>query len=398
MEVAPIWLFAILIVFLLLFYGDVRARANRVLTPEKAAAWQYSKWPRWKTVEPREDRIRVLWIIEDYVPWVNAGSEVCTHEINTFLMKKPYKWDVWVAAPGQPKVTYEGVRCFDLYDTQTLLEVLNSSQIIQTFCHRFRKQLNYITAKTGIPVVTWIHTEGHSKTNWHVNPDYAPRVWNVFNSKSMLEAAGDDVPNSAVFIPIVDFRAYKVEKHKPRYVTLSNLNSNKGGALLIQLAKACPEMEFLGVEGGYAKQIKDTSLPNLTYLPHTNRIKDVYEQTWVQIMPSAVETWGRTAVEAMSSGIPVVVSPTPGLKECCGAAAIYVDRDDLEGWVRTLRRLKADSEFYKSRSKAAFERARALDPRPVQESIEDWLESKVLPSASPAGRPLTAAEKNMLFR
>ena len=406
MTTSIVWFFVAVIVFFLLFYGDGSVRTNRTPTSEKAAAWEYSKWPRWKTIEAREDRIRLLWIDQDYVPWVNAGSEVCAHETNLHLMKKPYKWDVWVAAPGQPNVTYQGIRCFNLYDTKTLLEVLNSTQIICSHSYAYRPALSYICRKTGIPFVAWVHTENYAraaqrdKGAW----DGPAQQWNIFNSKSLLESAemqGVKIPNTEIFVPAVDFRNYQIDakKHKPRYVTLSNLNSNKGGGLLVQLAKACPELEFLGVEGGYAKQIKDTSLPNLTYLPHTNRIKDVYERTWVQIMPSASETWGRTAVEAMSSGIPLVVSPTPGLKECCGAAAIYVDRGDLEGWVATLRRLKADGEFYKSRSKLAFERARALDPRPVNEAIEAWLVTKVLPSsAAPAGRHLTAPEKNLLFR
>jgi glycosyltransferase involved in cell wall biosynthesis len=114
-------------------------------------------------------------------------------------------------------------------------------------------------------------------------------------------------------------------------------------------------------------------------------------------MPSKAETWGRTAVEAMSSGIPVVVSPTPGLRECCGEAALYVSRDDPEGWVTTLRSLKDNQEFYNKRSKKALERARALDPRPVLAQIEDWLENTVAPAQRP-GRSLTAVEKNLLFR
>ena len=401
-----IWLLVLAALFILLFYGDVRARTNRVLTPEKAAAWEYSKWPRWKTIEPREERIRVLWIDQDYVPWVNAGSEVCSHETNVHLMKKPYKWDVWVAAPGQPNVTYQGVRCFNLYDTATLEEVLKTTQIICSHSYAYRKAITYISKKMGIPFVAWIHTDNYANavkrdaSAW----DAHPHIWNAFNSKSLLEtaetAAGKKIPNTDIFVPAVDYRAYTVEKemYKPRYITLSNVNYNKGGELLIQLAKACPELEFMGVEGGYAKQITDKTLPNLTYIKHTNRIKDVYASTWVQIMPSSAETWGRTAVEAMSSGIPVVVSPTPGLKECCGAAAIYVDRSDLEGWVRTLRRLKANSEFYKSRSKLAFERARALDPRPVCNMIETWLETKVLSSGYSTGRSLSVVEKNMLFR
>jgi glycosyltransferase involved in cell wall biosynthesis len=400
---ATVWILLIGLLVVLLLYGDVRASARRRLTAEKAAEWEWSKWPVWSDVEPRGDRIRVLWVDQDYVPWVNAGSEVCTHQINKYLMRRPYKWDVWVAAPGQARVTYEGIRCFDLRDTATFCKVLESTQILCSHSYAYRTTLCTISAKTGIPFAAWIHTDNYanackkSKHGWS-HPGAEGRIWNAFNSDSLL-AAGAAATQYAVFIPTVDYREYAVEAAawKPRYVTLSNVNDNKGGRLLVQLARACPDMEFLGVQGGYSNQIVEKDLPNLTYVPHTNRIKEVYAKTWVQIMPSRYETWGRTAVEAMSSGIPVVVSPTPGLKECCGGAAVYLERDDLEGWVRTLRLLKSDTDFYNSRSKVAVERARALDPKPTLERIEAWLEDTVLPSAA-SGRSLTALEKNLLFR
>jgi glycosyltransferase involved in cell wall biosynthesis len=184
----------------------------------------------------------------------------------------------------------------------------------------------------------------------------------------------------------------------PKYVTLSNVNENKGGKLLIQLAKALPELEFQGIIGGYRKQITDSSLPNLRYIQHTTQIKDIYAQTWVLIMPSKEETWGRTAVEAMSSGIPVVVSPTPGLKECCGHAAIYCDSQDVKQWVHTLRKLKQDREFYNVRSVLAHQRARALDPTRDLDDFEDWLSKVVLGSSVFMKNQPSFLEKNLLFR
>jgi glycosyltransferase involved in cell wall biosynthesis len=226
------------------------------------------------------------------------------------------------------------------------------------------------------------------------------RQWTVFNAES-LRSQRKDLDNKyvKVFIPAVDYRAYRVdeEKRTKKYVTLSNVNDNKGGHLLIQLAKAIPEMEFQGILGGYRKQITYNNLPNLRYIEHTTEIKEVYAQTMIQIMPSKEETWGRTAVEAMSSGIPVVVSPTPGLRECCSDAAIYCDRGDLEAWVTTLRKLKDDKEFYNQRSRVALERARSLDPNPVLDSMEVWFDSVVAKSAVP-GRQATMLEKNLLFR
>ncbi|NBO56817.1 MAG: glycosyltransferase, partial [Actinobacteria bacterium] len=146
------------------------------------------------------------------------------------------------------------------------------------------------------------------RKHW-IDPRCEGREFSAFNSQSLFKLAKVEPKNCRIFIPVVDYREYAVDakKREPKYVTLSNVNANKGGELLKLLALSCPDIEFLGVKGGYGKQVVDTTIPNLTYISHTNKIKEIYAKTWVQIMPSKAETWGRTAVEAMSSGIPVVV-------------------------------------------------------------------------------------------
>jgi len=390
-----------LIVVLFLF-GDARSRRTVYVSPEKAAAVEFNKWPVWTTVESPDQRIRMLWVLHDYVPFVNAGSEICAHTINTHLMSKPYKYDVWLASPGFPKRTYENIRCFDLHDQDTFAQVLASAHQLHSHSYIYRKQMLFLSRITGKPFVEWVHTDNYVRSvgsQWN-DARLEGRQWTVFNSKS-LRASRKDLPDATtkIILPIVDYRDYAVDKEKktPKYVTLSNVNDNKGGNLLVQLAKALPDMEFQGIIGGYRKQIVHQGLPNLKYVQHTTRIKDVYANTWVQIMPSKEETWGRTAVEAMSSGIPLVVSPTPGLKECCGDAALYCDRADLDAWVVTLRKLKDDVGFYNTRSTIALERARTLDPLPEIKRMEKWLETTVQPSAQP-GRLPTTIEKNLLFR
>ena len=389
------------VLILLLVLGDVKTRNSIFITPEKVAALDFETWPKWTEVEDPDSRIRMLWILHDYVPFVNAGSEICSHTINRELMKKPYKYDIWVASPGYPRRTYEGIRCFDLHDTETLFKVIQTSTVFHSHSYYYRKQMLYLSRMTGKPFVEWVHTDNYVRSvgkQW-CDPRLRGRQWTVFNSES-LRASRKDVPDDSTLIvwPLVDFREYAVDKREPKYVTLSNVNDNKGGHLLISLAKALPEMEFMGIKGGYRKQITKTELPNLKYVEHTTRMKDLYAKTWVQIMPSKEETWGRTAVEAMSSGIPMVGSPTPGLRECCEDAAIYCDRGDLSAWVTALRALKSDAEHYKKRSAVALERARALDPGPDIERLDAWLTDTVTPSASKTGWEPTRFEKNMLFR
>jgi len=343
----------------------------------------------------------MLWFDQDYVPFVNAGSEICAQQVNNYFMSKPYKYDIWVAAPGYPQRTYEGVRCFDLHDTNLFFKVLETTHVLHSHSGPYRSAMLWLTKTTGIPSVGWAHTLGYVRgvqKPWN-KPHIRDRQWTVFNSLSLRDAVSDfkeTKDQTEIFFPPVDFRYYAVER-KPLYVTLSNVNSNKGGELLIQLAKALPEIEFQGIIGGYRKQITYAGLPNLRYIQHTTQIKDIYAQTWVLIMPSKEETWGRTAVEAMSSGIPIIVSPTPGLKECCESAAIYCDRSDLDSWVITLRKLKNDQGFYNERSTASLARARALDPGPDLERLEKWMDEKVIPSKT-KGRMPNDLEKNLLFR
>jgi len=260
----------------------------------------------------------------------------------------------------------------------------------------------WLSRISGKPFVEWVHTDNYVKAikQWN-DPRIEGRQFSVFNSES-LRSLRPDIDDRYVRIvrPPVDYRKYitNSEDSKTKYVTLSNVNENKGGKLLIKLAKALPEIEFQGIIGGYREQIVDKTLPNLRYLEHTTQIKDVYAQTWVLIMPSKEETWGRTAVEAMSSGIPIVVSPTPGLRECCEDAAIYCDRDDLHSWVSVLRRLKHDREFYNARSVMSHQRARALDPTHELNELDEWIMKTVLGSATHTNYSPSFLEKNLLFR
>jgi glycosyltransferase involved in cell wall biosynthesis len=260
----------------------------------------------------------------------------------------------------------------------------------------------WLSRMTGKPFIEWVHTDNYVKAirQWN-DPRLKGRHFTVFNSKSLRSLRNDiDDASTRILRPAVDYRKYIVERktEDAKYVTLSNVNENKGGKLLVKLAKALPEMEFQGILGGYREQITDTTLPNLKYIQHTTQIKDVYAKTWVLIMPSKEETWGRTAIEAMSSGIPVIVNPTPGLRECCQNAALYCDRENLTSWVETLRRLQHDREFYNSRSVQSYQHARSLEPTHELDQMEDWIAKDVLGSTVYLEFNPTFLEKNLLFR
>jgi glycosyltransferase involved in cell wall biosynthesis len=66
--------------------------------------------------------------------------------------------------------------------------------------------------------------------------------------------------------------------------------------------------------------------PNLEYIENSPNMADVYARTGILIQPSKYESYGKAACEAMSQGIPVVCTDTPGLREALNGAGIFVER------------------------------------------------------------------------
>jgi glycosyltransferase involved in cell wall biosynthesis len=146
---------------------------------------------------------------------------------------------------------------------------------------------------------------------------------------------------------------------------------NKGAHLFWALARRMPKTRFLAVKGAYGKQIVE-ELPNVEVqecVPGDQMRDMVYARTRILLVPSSYESWGRVAVEAMASGIPVVAHPTPGLLESLGDAGIFCDRDDPGCWEQQIRRL-SNHLAYKSASVKAAARSRELDPSP---DLERWV-------------------------
>ena len=105
-------------------------------------------------------------------------------------------------------------------------------------------------------------------------------------------------------------------------------------------------------------------MPNVEWVGHVpgHQMRErVYARTKVLLMPSVYESFGRTAVEAMVSGIPVIAHPTPGLCEALADAGIYAHRDDLDAWQAALGGVLRPEAWQTASDKAA-KRAADLDP------------------------------------
>ena len=60
------------------------------------------------------------------------------------------------------------------------------------------------------------------------------------------------------------------------------------------------------------------------------------------MLASDTEGFGLTPLEAMKTGVPVVVRPSPAVREVCGDAAVYFE--DRAGLEEAVRRIHAEPQ------------------------------------------------------
>lgn len=314
-------------------------------------------------------KLNVVFNLHSYVPDQMSGAEVMAHRMAKFLVECGH--DVTVLCPWEDKVV-DGVKVKRWEKTgrwpEQDREIYKKCDVILTHLGQTMDSLNKAMEHRK-PIVHIVHN------TFKMMCVDAKTVNNycVYNSEWAREVLGYKHPYT-ILNPPTDYRDFEgVEPDKQGYITLVNLNENKGGKILPELAKLMPEYKFLGVRGGYDHQHMEMCIPNLEYVGQHPDIRDLLRKTRILIMPSNYESWGLIAVEAMASGVPVIANPTPGLESSLGPAGIWADRNDLDAWVKAIKSLD-DKKRYEQYSKAGRERAKELDPTLQLEKFEQFLQ------------------------
>jgi glycosyltransferase involved in cell wall biosynthesis len=310
-----------------------------------------------------------------YPPKHNCGAEWMAHNIFKHLISKGHNVRVLLHQANRYQIKnlyeFEGVDVFP--PAQNIIEnLMRWSDCVITHLDYTRWTIHAAKLYKK-PVIHFIH-------NSHLYPEIVDAERNqhiVYNSQWLKDKLQYKWSNF-ILTPPCDFREYDngIDTESNEYITLINLNENKGGKIFEQIAMALPNKKFLGVLGSYDEQIIP-KLPNITIVPNTTDIKQWYAKTRILLMPSAYESWGRTATEAMCNGIPVICTEAEGLKENCGTAGIYIKkRDDIKSWVEAIVKLD-EKKTYATASRKTKARSRELDPRKTLDEFESWLRENV---------------------
>jgi glycosyltransferase involved in cell wall biosynthesis len=212
-------------------------------------------------------------------------------------------------------------------------------------------------------VINFAHNNaGYPQVNIRKN------VFTVYNSEQTKKEL-NYLQETYVLYPPVNYRDFEnVDTSKAEYITLINHNENKGGQILIEIAKRMPNHKFMAVQGGYYHQIVDAKAKNIKYVGITDDIRKYLAMTKLLISPSDYDSYGMAQIEALCCNIPVIASDIPGFRESLSDSAIFVKRNDIDAWVEAI---KNSEQLFKH--KKPIERAKELDPVKELAKFEKWL-------------------------
>lgn len=102
----------------------------------------------------------------------------------------------------------------------------------------------------------------------------------------------------------------------------------------------------------------------------------IYANASIFCFPSFEEAFGLPPLEAMASGIPVVVSNTSSLPEVCGEAAIYVNANESIEIANAISQLLIDKELYNKHKQLSIDRAKLFSWAKTTQNLIEILESR----------------------
>lgn len=258
--------------------------------------------------------IKVLTHIHNYLPGAATGADIMACAINTYLADNGF--DVTVAIDNCPedyvynnhKVTSNKVLLGEKYEAADLI----LTHLV------FRRECSQIAERFGKPIFHVVHN-----TEVTSLPPGKPDNYLIYNSQWVADAVNFNLESIVCNPPtFIEDWANDKDHFTAPFISMINLTHNKGPEILKMLSMHFTSLKFMGVRGSYGEQFQQ-NLQNVSYEHYTNNIKSIYDQTKILLVPSISESWSICAAEAMASGIPVVCSDLPGLRENCGDAAMY---------------------------------------------------------------------------
>lgn len=285
--------------------------------------------------------MKILAHIPLFFPNHCSGAEATALALFNALTERGHEVSINVDKKPVDVSEYNGMRITDYNflggDKKELVDMYKRADIIFTHLGSIGYVDNIIRT-VDRPIVYYAH-------NSHRSSAVARRKWInvVYNSDWVKDELKQYYPthNNIVCRPAIDFSNLK-KTIKGDRITLINANENKGGKQFIEIARMMPKEKFLIVKGSYGEQLISDLPDNIEVMNNTFDINEAYQRSKIVLMPSLYESFGRVAIESSWLGIPVISTATKGLVEATGELGNYCMRNDIEQWVKEIKRVNSN--------------------------------------------------------
>jgi glycosyltransferase involved in cell wall biosynthesis len=317
-------------------------------------------------------RLRILLVSDHgYLPDRTGGKEISTHELATWYARDGH--DVSVLShdhiPGYRPGSIAGAARYSrswllrrVSEQRLNYRVLRSPHVQRTMCQLIDQQ--------GFDLAVLQFDEPHKSLDFDLPASSRYAVY-IRDARAVDSMRADSFPEKvalaansrytaaavarqtsrkvATIVPYVEKSRYETTPDG-RFVTFVNPVSVKGVELALDIARACPKLPFLFVEGwplsrrnarDLMRRLED--LPNIRFRRKVSDMRVVYRRTRVLLVPSQwEESWGRVVTESHFSAIPVLASRIGGLPESVGRGGILLPHSEpAKTWAEALSELYA---------------------------------------------------------
>lgn len=207
-----------------------------------------------------------------------------------------------------------------------------------------------------VRIITWIKGEkmvvsGQSGMGWDdkINLLSFPDVFAALSTQALRWAGRVNPFVKSVYIPNgVDMGRFNNNRGKTKTVlAVGAFTEQKRLNLAIDAVSKLPEVKLIiaGGGGNLKKEIEELGMRKLSRerfeilsVPFA-KMPDVYKMASVFTLPSkSSESFGNVIVEAMASGLPVVVTDDPVRREIAGDVGIFVDPANIEDYAKAINK------------------------------------------------------------
>lgn len=278
-------------------------------------------------------------ILATYPPHRFVGAELATHAL--IRRWNPMVYGLYVIPIGY---TYDGVRVRKFVDWRDIdCDLVWSHPDLGA-------QASLVAQHRKVPRIDYVHnTSPKTLARLH----FRPSNLTIFNAHVTAEAARWRDP--VVVHPAVSPEGRS--RSQGEAVVAVNVSRLKGGETFAKVAEHT-HRPVLVVKGGHGKQVDIPTAQMMgPFMP--NQMDGFYARARVMVMATQFESYGMAGLEALASGVPVVASDLPGVREALGDAASYVNLDDADGFVAAVAR-HDDDDFHAEMVQRGLDRAQRV--------------------------------------